>query len=67
MNSNSAEKALEEARQAGFDLNLIDLNLALTPEERVLRHAAALALAQEMRKAGEELRAKSAPSAPTAG
>lgn len=56
---NSSEKALEEARQAGFDLNLIDLNLALSPEERVLRHAAALALAQEMRKAGEALRAGS--------
>jgi hypothetical protein len=56
---NSADKALEEARQAGFDLNLVDLNLALTPEERVLRHAAALALAQEMREAGEALRAQS--------
>jgi len=46
------EKVLEEARKAGFDLDLIDSNLALTPEQRVLRHASALELAQALREAG---------------
>ena len=30
-------QALEEARRAGIDLSLLDSNLALTYEERVLR------------------------------
>ncbi len=46
------ERALEEARKAGFDLDLIDSNLALTPEQRALRHASALELAQALREAG---------------
>jgi hypothetical protein len=60
---NQHDQAIEEARKAGFDLNLIDCNLALTPEERMLRHDSALELAQELRKAGERLHAQPA-SAP---
>jgi hypothetical protein len=60
------DEALEVARKAGFDLNLIDCNLALSPEERLLRHDAALELAQEFRKAGAARYAQSAPVAATA-
>lgn len=58
---NPHEQAIEDARIAGFDLNLIDRNLALTPEDRALRHDMALAMAQELRAAGERLYAQSAP------
>jgi hypothetical protein len=46
------DPALEEARHAGIDLNLLDLNLALTYEERVLRHESALELMLALREAG---------------
>ncbi|ATC64341.1 hypothetical protein CMV30_10450 [Nibricoccus aquaticus] len=38
------DDALEEARRAAFDLSLLDSNLALTPQERALRHESALEL-----------------------
>jgi hypothetical protein len=41
---NPADDALEQARRAGFDLDLLDTNLALTPEERWQQHDAALEL-----------------------
>jgi hypothetical protein len=44
--------ALEEARRAGLDLSLLDCNLALTYEERVLRHAAAQELKRALQEAG---------------
>jgi hypothetical protein len=37
-----------EAEQAGFDLNLIELNLNLSPAERIEKHEQALALVQEL-------------------
>jgi hypothetical protein len=40
-------QALEDARRAGFDLDLLDTNLALTPAERWQRHDAALELVEE--------------------
>jgi hypothetical protein len=46
------DETLEEARRAGFDLNLIDSNLALSPEQRALRHDSALELAQALKEAG---------------
>lgn len=58
--------ALEAARRAGFDLALIDSNLALTPEQRVLRHDSALELVLALRKAGAEY-AQSAPAASEIG
>ena len=60
------EQALEAARIAGFDLNLIECNLALTPEERLLRHDAALELAQELRAAGRRHYAQLASAAAAA-
>jgi hypothetical protein len=60
---NEANPATEEARRAGFDIDLIESNLALSPEERVLRHASALELAQALREAGAA-HAQSSPLAP---
>jgi hypothetical protein len=48
----SAEKIFEEARQAGIDLNLVDLKLEMTPEERVANHDSALQLMLALREAG---------------
>jgi hypothetical protein len=56
------DPAIVAAERAGFDLNLIDCNLALSPEQRLLRHDAALELARELRKAGESFHAQSAPA-----
>jgi hypothetical protein len=56
-------KVLEEARCAGIDLDLLDSNLALSYEERVLRHASALELVWTLREAGAAY-AKSPSSAP---
>ncbi len=39
--------AIEEAEKAGFDLNLMNTNLALTHEERARQHDQALALVLE--------------------
>lgn len=36
------DQALEEARRAGIDLDLLDTNLALTYEQRWLKHDEAL-------------------------
>ena len=52
--------AVEAARRAGIDMNLVESNLALTPEQRVLRHESALELAQALREAGAALYAKPA-------
>ncbi len=45
-------QALEEARRAGIDLDLLDSNLALTYEERVLRHESAQELMWALKEAG---------------
>jgi hypothetical protein len=45
------DPAIEEARQAGFDLNLIEINLSLTPEERWRQHDMALDVILELEKA----------------
>jgi hypothetical protein len=42
----SPDTALEEARRAGIDLDLLDSNLALTYEQRVLRHERGLKLVE---------------------
>lgn len=49
---NPVEQALEDARRAGIDLDLLDSNLALSYEERVLRHDSALELVFALRAAG---------------
>ena len=57
--------AIEVAARAGIDLGLVDDNLRLTPEQRVLQHQAALDFALEIERAGQRLRERSAktPSA----
>lgn len=57
-----ADHALEEARRAGIDLSLLDCNLALSYEERALRHESALELVLALREAGAAYE-KSASSA----
>jgi len=59
------EQTLEDARRAGIDLDLLDSNLALTYEERVLRHESALELVLALREAGVAYE-KSASAAPEA-
>jgi hypothetical protein len=60
-----AEKVFAEAREAGIDLNLIDCNLALSYEDRVLRHESALALVRALKEA-RIAHEKSTPVAATA-
>ncbi|WP_148218103.1 hypothetical protein [Opitutus terrae] len=45
------EKALEEARQAGIDLDLLDSNLALPVKERWRQHDGALAFILKLEEA----------------
>jgi hypothetical protein len=47
---------IEEAERAGFDLSLIEESLSYSYEQRALHHQAALNLANEMEKAGRQLR-----------
>ena len=47
---------IETAEQAGLDLSLVDENLRLSPEQRVLQHEAALNLVLQMEAAGRQLR-----------
>ena len=47
-----AAHILEEARRAGIDIALVESNLALSYEERVLRHESALELVLALRAAG---------------
>lgn len=56
-------QALEEARSAGIDLSLLDSNLALTYEQRVLRHESALELMLALRGAGAADEKSSPPAA----
>lgn len=47
------DQALEEARRAGIDLDLLDTNLAMTVKERWQQHDAALELALKLEAAGK--------------
>ncbi|MEO5961076.1 MAG: hypothetical protein ABIR80_18365 [Opitutaceae bacterium] len=58
-----AEKIFEEARAAGIDLNLIDCNLALSVEERLRQHDAALAFILKLQAAKREHDARLQPAA----
>lgn len=57
MSQMEAEQVLTEAIQAGVDLEMLEYNLALAPEERARQHDAALALVLELKQAGERMRA----------
>jgi hypothetical protein len=46
-------QALEEARRAGIDLDLLDTNLALSVKERWQQHDAAMKLALKLEAAGK--------------
>jgi hypothetical protein len=46
-------------QEAGFDEGLIESNLRLTHEDRVLRHQAALDLALALEASGSKLRGRS--------
>ncbi|HUL53214.1 MAG TPA: hypothetical protein VLT83_07385 [Opitutaceae bacterium] len=60
---NPADHAIEEAHRAGFDVDLLDTNLALTPEERWRQHDAALELVLELEEARIARDAKLRPAA----
>lgn len=60
--STPAAEALAAAERAGIDLSLIEVNLSLSYEERLLRHDAALELAQALRTAGHTLHQNASPS-----
>ena len=51
-------QALEEARRAGIDLELLDLNLALPVKDRWALHDGALELALKLEAAGKARDAK---------
>jgi hypothetical protein len=57
------------AELAGFDLSLIDESLRSSPEQRVLQHQQALALALQLETAGKDFRERteSSPAATDQG
>lgn len=55
--------AVEVAARAGVDVDLIEDNLRLSCEQRVLQHQDALNLALELERAGRELRERPATTA----
>lgn len=61
-----AQSAVEEARRAGFDIDLIDSTLALSPEQRWRQHNLALAMALELQQARIARDARFQPTAPSA-
>lgn len=63
MTEEQAHAAIAEAERAGFDLSLVDSNLELSVEERLLRHDAALEFKLALRAAGEAMYAQAARTA----
>ncbi len=51
------EDLIADATLAGVDIELLEFNLTLTPEQRAYRHDGALQLALELKRIGEEMRA----------
>lgn len=58
------DQAIEEARRAGFDLDLLASNLALSPAERWRQHNLALEMALELQQARpiRDAKLRSAPA-----
>ncbi len=52
MTKEQQQQALDEARKAGIDLDLLDLNLSLSVAERWRQHDEALALVEKLEAAG---------------
>jgi hypothetical protein len=63
MTAEEAHAAIAEAERAGFDLSLVDCNLEVSIEERLLKHDAALEFKLALRAAGEAMYAQAARSA----
>jgi hypothetical protein len=63
MTKEQAHVAIAEAERAGFDLSLVDCNLALSIEDRMLRHDEALEFKLALRAAGEAMYAQAAQAA----
>ncbi len=61
---NPADDPIEQARRAGFDMDLLDTNLALTPEERWRQHDTALEFVLELQQARTARDAKLQPTPP---
>ncbi len=59
---NSHDQAIEDARRAGFDMDLLDSNLALLPAERWRQHNLALEMAFELQQARPVRDAKLRPT-----
>jgi hypothetical protein len=59
------DPAIEEARRAGFNLNLIEMNLSLLPEERWRQHDMALDVILELEEARMARDAKLQAAPPT--
>jgi len=51
MTTAQQQQALDEARKAGIDLDLLDLNLSMSVGERWRRHDEALALVEQLEAA----------------
>ena len=58
MNHADQVEALEAARRAGIDLDLLDTNLALSVKERWEQHNGAMELALKLEEAGKARDAK---------
>jgi hypothetical protein len=54
---------IAEAVQAGVDIEMVEYNLTLTPEQRARQHDGALQLALELKRLGEEMRANAGATA----
>jgi hypothetical protein len=54
--------ATEIAEASGFDMSLIGESLALSHEQRILQHQAALDLMLELERAGQRLQASTTSS-----
>ena len=63
----ATSEALDDARRAGFDLDLLDTNLALTPEERWRQHDTALEFVLELEQGRRARDAKLQSTPPAAG
>lgn len=57
------EQIIADAIAAGVDIELLEFNLSLTPEQRAYQHDGALKLVLELKRIGEEMRAHAGATA----
>jgi hypothetical protein len=65
--STATPSAIEVAMRAGIDIGLLEDNLRMSHEQRVLQHQDALDLALHLERAGRILHERSATPAATPG